>query len=73
MAIEELKQTTLKFKDYQKAKKELEFERHKQVANYKGPAPMDGRRKSGQLTMIEEEEPDFAPPATKSLKDKKDE
>jgi hypothetical protein len=29
MAIEELNQTTLKFKDYQKAKRELEFERHK--------------------------------------------
>jgi hypothetical protein len=27
MAIEELNQTTLKFKDYQKAKKELEFEK----------------------------------------------
>lgn len=37
MTIEELNNSTLKFKDYQKAKREMEFERHKAVANYKAP------------------------------------
>jgi hypothetical protein len=46
MSIEELNQETLKFKDYQKAKRELEFERYKSVANYKGPSP-NPNRKSG--------------------------
>ncbi len=49
MAIDELNKTTLKFKDYQKAKKELEFEKLKQVANYKGPSPnqISAGRRSG--------------------------
>ena len=69
MSIEELNKATLKFKDYQKAKRELEFERHKSVANYKGPSP-NANRKSGSLTMIEEEEQEKAP--NKTLDAKKD-
>jgi len=38
MKIEELNQATLKFKDYQKAKKDMEFEKIKQVAAYQ-PQP----------------------------------
>jgi hypothetical protein len=33
--IEAIDQQTIKFKDFQKAKKEMEFEKIKQVANYK--------------------------------------
>jgi len=41
------------------------------VANYKGPSPTDAKRKSGQLTMIEEEEPEVHTNA-KSLEAKKE-
>ena len=41
------------------------------MANYKGPSPTDAKRKSGQLTMIEEEEPEVHTNA-KSLEAKKE-
>lgn len=51
MKIEEINQSSLKFKDYQKMKKDMEFEKMKQVSSYKPQS----RPTSTTLTMIEEQ------------------
>ena len=65
--IEELNQQTIKFKDYQKAKKEMEFEKIKSVANFK-PQPT-GQMLIHKNDVIEElEEEQKHSPRKKAIK-----
>jgi hypothetical protein len=67
MKIEEINHSSLKFKDYQKMKKDMEFEKMKQVSSYK-PKSRSG---STQLTMIEEIKEDDVDPGA-AMTSKKD-